>query len=407
MPNIYIERNLEGKIKKYLKRKEIIAIVGARQCGKTTLMKHIFNGLKNAKFITFEDREILEDFNNDVKLFIEKYVRGINFLFIDEFQYAKEGGKQLKFIYDTQDTKIIISGSSSIDLSVQGLKYLVGRIFIFTLTPLSFGEFLKYKDPSTYRLFGSLHPSASAIRWTNKAYDEYLLYGGYPEVALAKNEKERIEILKNIYNVYLLRDIREILQIADDSKLIKLIKALSLQMGNLINYQELSSLTEYSYPELKRYLNILRNTFICIESRPFFTNKRKELVKAPKFYFLDNGFRNVVIGNFQYLNERPDVGALNESFVASEIFKKEIQLNYWRTNAGAEVDFVVEKKSKMIPIEVKTKLNKPRYGKSMKNFISEYKSEKGFVLSRDYVDKAKVLGKNIRFLPLFLISRII
>ena len=407
MGDFYIERFLEARIQKYMKRKEIIAIVGPRQCGKTTLMKHVFEHLKNAKFITFEDRDILEDFNNDVKLFIEKHVKGTDFLFIDEFQYAKEGGKQLKFIYDTQDTKIIISGSSSIDLSVQGLKYLVGRIFILTLAPLSFEEFLKYKDPPTYGLFGSLRPSASVVKWTNRAYDEYVLYGGYPEVALAKNEKEKAEILKNIYNVYLLREIREILQIGDDSKLIKLIKALSLQMGNLISYQELSSLTEYSYPELKKYINILRNTFICIESRPFFTNKRKELVKAPKFYFLDNGFRNVVIGNFQDMNKRPDVGALNESFVASEIFKKEIQLNYWRTNAGAEVDFVVEKDGNMIPIEVKTTIKKPRYGKSIKNFISAYKSESGFVLSRDYVGEAKVLGKTVRFLPLFMISRII
>jgi len=407
MGDFYIERFLETRIQKYMKRKEVIAIVGPRQCGKTTLMKHVFGRLKNAKFITFEDRDILEDFNNDVKLFIEKHVKGTDFLFIDEFQYAKEGGKQLKFIYDTQDTKIMISGSSSIDLSVQGLKYLVGRIFILTLAPLSFEEFLKYKDPPTYGLFGSLRPSASAIKWMNRAYDEYVLYGGYPEVALAKNEKEKVEILKNIYNVYLLREIREILQIGDDSKLIKLIKALSLQMGSLISYQELSSLTEYSYPELKKYINILRNTFICIESRPFFTNKRKELVKAPKFYFLDSGFRNVVIGNFQDMNKRPDVGALNESFVASEIFKKEIQLNYWRTNAGAEVDFVVEKDGSMIPIEVKTTIKKPRYGKSIKNFISAYKSERGFVLSRDYVGETKVLGKTVRFLPLFMISRII
>ena len=178
-------------------------------------------------------------------------------------------------------------------------------------------------------------------------------------------------------------------------------------MGSLVSYQELSSLTEYSYPELKKYVSILRNTFICIECAPFFTNKRKELVKAPKLYFLDNGFRNVVIGNFQELKDRPDAGALNESFVASEIYKKRIQLKYWRTNAGAEVDFVIESDGRATPIEVKTTIKRPRYGKSMKNFISAYKSEKGFVLSRDYVDETKVLGKNVRFLPLFLISRIV
>ena len=115
---MYIKRILEEKIRRFLKRKEIIAIIGARQCGKTTLMRHIFDTLKNAKFITFEDRDILELFIQDIKSFIDLYVTGNSYLFIDEFQYAKQGGKQLKYIYDTCDAKIIISGSSAPDLSV-------------------------------------------------------------------------------------------------------------------------------------------------------------------------------------------------------------------------------------------------------------------------------------------------
>ena len=97
---MYVQRDLEKKVNKYIKDKEIIAIVGARQCGKTTLMKEIFKDLKNAKFITFEDRDILDLFTNHIKEFIEKYVDKMKYLFIDEFQYAKQGGKQLKFIYD-------------------------------------------------------------------------------------------------------------------------------------------------------------------------------------------------------------------------------------------------------------------------------------------------------------------
>ena len=143
---MYIERVLENKIKKYLKRKEIIAVIGARQCGKTTLMKHIFSSLKNSKFISFDDQKILQMFEQDIDFFIKSYVKGVDFLFIDEFQYSKEGGKKLKYIYDSHNTKIIISGSSAAELSIHSLKYLVGRIFIFTLFPLSFNEFLKYKN---------------------------------------------------------------------------------------------------------------------------------------------------------------------------------------------------------------------------------------------------------------------
>ena len=112
---MYIERFLERKIRKYIKDREIIAIVGARRCGKTTIMQRIHQGLKDSRFISFEDRDILELFNNDIKEFVRRFVKGTKYLFIDEFQYAKEGGKQLKFVYDTEEAKIIISGSSAAD----------------------------------------------------------------------------------------------------------------------------------------------------------------------------------------------------------------------------------------------------------------------------------------------------
>ena len=130
---MYIKRELESKIRRFLKRKEILAILGTRRCGKTTLMRKIFNELKNAKFISFDDQEILRIFKEDINLFIKTYVEDTDFLFIDEFQYAKEGGKQLKFIYDNHNIKIIISGSSAPELSVQSVKYLVGRIFILII----------------------------------------------------------------------------------------------------------------------------------------------------------------------------------------------------------------------------------------------------------------------------------
>ena len=297
MKELYVERNLESKIRKYLKRKEIIAIVGARQCGKTTLMKHIFAGLENAKFISFDDRETLELFTDDTKLFIKKHVDGTDFLIIDEFQYAREGGRTLKFIYDTHDTKILISGSSVAELSVQSIKFLVGRIFIFTLAPFSFGEFLRHRDKDLYAVLSKGELTKTSVGMINRFYDEYAIYGGYPAVALAESEDEKIEVLKGIINTYLLREIKEIMQISDDYKVSKLIKALSLQIGGLVNYNELSQLTGFEYYELMKYMNVLRNTFVCIESRPFFRNKRKELVKATRIYFLDNGFRNAAINN--------------------------------------------------------------------------------------------------------------
>jgi len=407
MKEIYADRELEKKITAYLKRKEIIAIVGARQCGKTTLMKHIFKTLKNAKFISFEDRETLDMFINDTKLFAKKHAESADYLFIDEFQYAKDGGKALKFIYDNYITKIIISGSSAAELSVQSIKFLVGRILVFTLAPFSFSEFLKYKDKDLWELFSGKRLSESSIGMINKLYEEYITYGGYPAVALASSEQEKTEILRGIFNTYLLREIKEILQISEDYKISKLIKALSLQIGSLANYNELSSLTGFKYHELVKYINILKKTFVCLESRPFFTNKRKELVKSPRIYFLDNGFRNMAINNFVDINTRVDMGLLNENFAASEIFKKGHELQYWRTKAGAEVDFVIEKNGNPVPIEVKTSLKDVKYTRAFRNFVSEYKPKTGLILSKEFFKKSGINNSRILFAPAFLISELL
>jgi len=408
MKEIYIPRDLEKEIKKDLKAKEIIAIVGARRCGKTTIMKRIFNELEKARFISFDDREILSLFNTDVKEFIKKYVEGIDYLFIDEFQYAKEGGRQLKYIYDIYEkVKIIISGSSAPELSVQSLKYLVGRIFIHTLYPLSFEEFIRYKDEGLYKLFKQKKQSEISVEMINKLYGEFIIYGGYPEVVLTKEKEQKEKIIANIYNTYLLKEIRDILHIAEDERLSKLIKTFALQVTGLINYNELSKITGFTYQELIKYVRILEKTFICLPSRPYFTNKMKELSKNPKIYFLDNGFRNSAIGNFQEVENRTDRGGLNENFVASELVKKNIKLDYWRTKAGAEVDFVVEKNSKLIPIEVKSKLSTPTHGKAFKNFVEAYGVEKGFILSQDYYDELKIGGARVEFKPLFSVGNLV
>ena len=241
---MYINRFLEKDLRRYLKKKEIIAVVGPRQCGKTTLLKHIFKDLKNALFLDFEDRETLELFNEDVKSFIDLYVKKYDYLFIDEFQYAKEGGKNLKYIYDNHKTKIVISGSSVSGLSIHSIKYLVGRIFVFNLHPFSFEEYLSYKEPRIYnQIYLKRKLSRPIIERITPYFNEFCIFGGYPRIILAKDKEEKEIVLKNIYNTYFLKEIKEILNLPDDHKLSKLIHALALQIGNIINYNELSDIT--------------------------------------------------------------------------------------------------------------------------------------------------------------------
>jgi len=398
---MYIDRILERDILKYLGKKEIIAIIGPRQSGKTTLMKNIFGNLKNAVFLDFEDRETLEMFNEDIRSFIDLYVKKYDYLFIDEFHYAKEGGKQLKYIYDNHKTKIIISGSSATSLSIHSIKYLVGRIFVFHLYPFSFAEFLRYKNPELCEIYLKRKLTKPIIDRIVPYFNEFCIFGGYPRVILSKDKNEKETVLRNIYNTYFLKEIKEILNLPEDHKLSKLIYALALQTGNIINYNELSDITGFNYKDLLNYMNILEKTFITIRSQPFHTNKRTELVKAPKIFFVDNGFRNIVAKNFSPIKDRQDKGILYENFIASELMKKNIDIKYWRTKSKAEVDFVIESGGKIIPIEIKSSLTKPKSTRSFTSFIEKYKPKKAIIFSERLIaDKNK-----ISFRPTFSINK--
>jgi len=366
---MYIKRNLEDKIIKYLETPEIIAVVGPRQCGKTTMLKQIMSSFTDSVSVSFDDQNILGLFEKNPDDFITAYVKGRKYLFIDEFQYAKRGGKILKYIFDTQKIKIIISGSSVADLTIHAIKYLVGRVLVVNLYPFDFREFLSYKDIAYLKIYDEyrnkfslseekpLKISAPAREKLLKYYEEYLTFGGYPRVAIEENIETKKELLKNIYNTYFLREVRDILGLIDDYKLGVFIKGLALQTGNLIEYNELSNLTGYSYSSVKKYLNFLEKTYICKLVRPFFKNKRTEIVKNPKVYFIDTGIRNTVINDFRGLGDRIDKGSLLENGLVTQFIKQGIDFNFWRDKKKNEVDFILSLgNGKISAIESKTSL---------------------------------------------------
>jgi uncharacterized protein len=398
---MYINRELEKEIAKYISKKEIIGVVGARQSGKTTLINNILDNLsktnKKIAKISFDNIKDLQLFENDIDSFIEIYVKDNDYLFIDEVQYSKESGKKLKYIFDNFKIKLFISGSSAAEISIQSLKYLVGRILIFTLYPFSFKEFLKTKNTKLIKIYEVGKYKEEILSQLNKYLQEYILFGGYPSVVLTKKFKEKEVILRNLYNTYLLKEIKEILELSNDYRLINLIKALSLQIGNIINYNELSSLSGFTYKELKNYLNILDKTFICQQLNPFYTNKRVELVKSPKIYFFDLGFRNICIDNFSI--DRSDLGSMYENFIFCELIKNNYLPKYWHTKSGAEVDFILEKNAKLIPIEVKTTLSDFKVTKSFTSFLDKYNSKKGFITSLSFEGTKNIKNSNIKYLP--------
>lgn len=415
---MYYKRKLEDTILKYLEMREILAIIGPRQSGKTTLLKQIQANTNNSVFLNFEDREDLELFEQDIKGFAQKYFGNYKYIFIDEFQYSKNGGKNLKYLYDTfSKNKVIISGSSAIDLTIHAIRFLVGRIFVFNLYQLDFEEFLHFKQQDLLSVYLNykkdidlksekikfLNVSTVLNNQFNKILEEFLLWGGYPRVVLAKNEEEKKLILKNIYNTYFLRDIRNTLGLIDDFKLAKLIKALALQTGQLVEYNELGQISGYDYITLKKYLNILEKTFICTPLIPFFQNKRKEIVKNPKLYFFDTGMRNYVVNDFKKLSNRTDAGSLYENFVFNQLTKQEIPVNFWRTKAGAEVDFILEINTVKVPLGVKSNFKKTMLTKSLNAFVEDYKSKYAIVLSKKSSEPIKNNLTKIYFLPHWII----
>ena len=413
----YIKRDLEQTVRENLDMPEMIAILGPRQSGKTTLMRQIFGTLENALFISFEDRKILELFVEDEKTFAELYVKNNRYLFIDEFQYAKEGGKKLKYIYDHYPgTKILISGSSAPGLTIHGIKYLVGRIFVFNLYPLSFEEFLRYTNVALFATYLEKKESIAAYLFRNselpeismpllemlyEIYDEYCIYGGYPRVAISETSDEKETVLRNIYSTYFLREIKDILSLTTDFKLSKLIKSLSITLGGLISYNSLEEVSGFDYKGLLVHLNILEKTYICKRVSPYFTNKRTEIIKVPKVYFFDTGFRNIIIDDFRAYDLRQDIGSLNENFVFTQATYAGVEVKFWRSKSRAEVDFVMEREGKLIAIESKSSFR--RRTKSLTAFRDKYNPYRTIVAYRGGLE---VRG-GVVYLPLVFVSALV
>lgn len=431
----YFERALLEQLKKWVDRREIFAIKGPRQSGKTTLLKMLQDWLKQEKkikpeniiFITFEDRDILEKFSKDPKEYVKnlagKKENEKFYFFVDEFQYLENGGQILKLLYDTNENiKFIITGSSSLELTGKTARFLVGRVFSFYLWQLNFQEFLKIKSEQLYNAYkdrnekfktfivkGEYFDVPSEDIFENdfkKMFEEYTVWGGYPEVVKSEDEETKKMVLKNIYDTYITRDIIEMLKITDYSSFKKIVTLLAGQIGNLLNYENLATDAKSYYKETKNYLSILEQTFIISLIKPFYRNKTTELKKNPKNYFIDLGLRNYILGNFQEFSLKTDKGPLVENAAFLQFkFKEENEENavkYWRTLSKAEVDFVLEQKNEVIPVEIKySNFKHPEISRSFRSFLNQYKPRKALMLTNGFIGEMKMSDVLIKFVPVW------
>lgn len=341
-----ISRTLEQKITDSLQSKrEVVVLYGARQVGKTTLIHNVLHQLKlKTLFINGDEMEYHDVLNSRNKIRLQNLVSGYEVLFIDEAQQIENIGINIKILYDSlPELKIILSGSSSLDLANKVQEPLTGRTESYLLFPLSYQELTSLYNP--YELDVQLQ--------------NYLVYGAYPKLLHLNSVEEKISMLRELTSAYLYKDILQLAQIKHSDKLQHLLKLLAFQIGNIISVHELSNQLKISSETVERYLDLLEKSFVILRLSGYSNNLRKEISKQRKIYFYDLGVRNMLINNFSHIDERQDIGALWENFILMERIKKmnyegfNVNTYFWRTYTGAELDFVEEKNGKLNGYEFK------------------------------------------------------
>ncbi len=338
-----IKRELEKQIEQYLFRGKAIILFGPRQSGKTTLLEAILARRKEI-FLTLngDESDIRELLSNTTSTRLRSIVANNKIVFIDEAQRIPEIGLTLKLFTDQlKDIQVIASGSSAFELADKTNEPLTGRKFEFQLFPLSFAEMVKHH--------GLINEK--------RLLEHRLIFGYYPEIVTSIGMERKL--LKLLTESYLYKDLLMLEQIKKPALLDKLLKALALQLGNEVSNNELAQLTGADSGTIEKYLDLLEKVFVIFRLPAFSGNVRNEIKKGKKIYFFDNGIRNAVIGNFNQLHSRTDVGALWENYLISErkkyLYYNEIdRLNYfWRTTQQQEIDYIEDTGEKLLAFEIK------------------------------------------------------
>ena len=377
MESVMIPRQLETTILDKLNTsKKGIIIYGPRQVGKTTLANKIISQLKLPTLVINGDGskyiDILISRDPDR---LKEMLSGYQVLFIDEAQRIPEIGVSLKIILDTVvDKKIIVTGSSALDLASKISEPLTGRIWSYKLLPISFFELIKLYNREELNL----------------SLEERLRFGSYPEVFSYLSEQTRREYLQLLTDAYLYKDLLEFGSIKNSDKIRQLLKLLAFQIGSQVSLSELGNKLDLSKETVKSYLDLLEKSFVIFSLTGFSRNLRKEITKMSKYYFYDLGIRNILVDNTNLLSMRNDVGQLWENFLMIERYKTLIcsgQLGsryFWRTYTGAELDYVEEKDGKLSGFEFKWGNKKSR---SASQWLSYYpESVCGLINRENYLD---------------------
>lgn len=372
---MYVPREIKTIFEKVETVYLLLALVGPRQAGKTTFLKEHLKTKKGA-YLLFDDPDVRELFEENIKKFEKQYLEHVDVSVLDEIQYCKDAGRNLKYLAEKK-RKLWLTSSSEVILGKNILSYLVGRVSILQLFPFSLEEFLASQ--------GQKETSAIALK---RFIWEHMTYGGYPKVVLTPDIELKQIILRDLHETMILKDIAQTFSIDNIQALQKTSKYLAQNTGNVFSYDTAGKVLQLSFPTIKKYLDAMEKSYLIVRIPPYFTNKNKEISKQPKIYFIDTGLRNALIKSFSLTPE----GNVFENYVLSELLKAGFRPKYWRTKSKAEVDFIIEKDNKIIPIECKVSLHKIQIERSLHSFIEKYQTRDAFVVNYNGIKGKKKLG---------------
>ena len=325
--------------------KRVLIIYGPRRVGKTTLLQEYLASQSDSRILSVvgDDFRLRELFSTGDRAKLLDFASPYEIIAIDEAQQVPNIGIGIKMIIDAYpDKKIILTGSSSFDLQNQIGEPLTGRHFTLTLLPLAQAEFVANEFVLQSQL------------------EDRLVYGSYPEVILADSKEKKERILNELVSSYLYKDVLALERIKSPDTLRDIARAIALQVGGEVSYNELATLLKVDTKTVARYLDLLEKMFVIKRVRGFSRNLRNEIAKKAKYYYLDNGVRNAVIGQYNSLRERSDVGALWENFVFMELNKQSILQErssdayyFWRTHTGQEIDIIRDRAGQIDAFECK------------------------------------------------------
>ncbi|MFH1890827.1 MAG: ATP-binding protein [Candidatus Kuenenbacteria bacterium] len=394
------KRDIFDEIIKYIGDDTIVVLHGARQVGKTYILYYLQNYLKNNKknvyYVDLEDSRFVNVLNQGPDRFIKHLEEiGVNrtqdvFVLLDEIQNLKNPSNFLKLMVDHhKNIKLIVSGSSSFAIKSKFKDSLVGRTVDFEIFGLSFNDFLRFKN---YKHIVTDEYTDYKIKEMNGLFKEFVLYSAYPKIILTQAIEKKEKYIQQIIDTYLKKDIRDLADIQEVEKFNKLLIVLADQSGNLLNVEELSNTCRLNKSTVDKYLFIMENTYIIKLVKPYYNNIRSELFKTPKIFFYDSGLQQML-----KLKSLPKeiIGNSLETAIFGELIKKYGQenINFWRTTAKQEIDFIVQNKGKVLPIEVKNSY-RDKAMRSLLYFNKKYNIDNLYCVTFNKDESAK--HKNIK-----------